>query len=120
MVVAIDKFLGHRSLKATKVARRRPRKRDEASALDALSIAKKARQMLSWQTYLKDVRSLLSEVYNQDPSTSFRTGLSEKLLAPQADVRNRMHHQLKRLSEQVKDQLAEKLDVKIKELSQLR
>ena len=89
-------------LQAPSMRYRQPRK----LALDA-------RQILSWQTYLKDVRPLLKAVYNQE-------GLSEKLLAPQADVRNRMHHQLKRLSERVKVQMAEKLDVKIKKLGQLR
>jgi len=72
-----------------------------------------ARQILFWQTYLRDVRPLLTEVYKEET-------LSEKLLAPQADVRTRMHHQLKRLSERVKVQMAEKLDLKIKKLGQLR
>lgn len=72
-----------------------------------------ARQILAWQTYLRDVRPGLTNVYGDE-------SLSEKLLAPQADVRDRIHHQLKRLSERVKAQALEKLDLKIKKLGQLR
>ena len=77
------------------------------------TLALDARQILSWQTYLQDVRPLLKSVYEEEE-------LSEKLLAPQADVRDRIHHQLKRLSERVKAQALEKLGLKIKKLGQLR
>lgn len=72
-----------------------------------------ARQVLPWRNYLGELRPQLARVYKQQ-------GLSERLLSPQADVRNRIHHQVKRLSARVKVQASEKLGLTITKLGQLR
>ena len=72
-----------------------------------------ARQVLPWREYLTSVRWRLGSVYEGE-------GLSERLLSPQADVRDRMHHQCKRLSARVKQQASERLGLTVTKLGQLR
>ena len=72
-----------------------------------------ARQVLLWRDYVDDVRPLMATVYQDE-------GLSKRLLSPQADVRDRIHHQLKRLSVRVKRQSSDKLGLTITKLGQLR
>jgi integrase/recombinase XerD len=66
------------------------------------------RQILPWRRFVDDVRpSLITEP-------------SDKLLAPQADKRQRLHHQLKRLSKSAKAQSNTILDLELTKLNQLR
>ena len=66
------------------------------------------RQILPWRRFVDDIRpGLLTEP-------------SDKLLAPQADKRQRLHHQLKRLSKRVKAQAKPILDIELRKLNQLR
>jgi integrase/recombinase XerD len=65
-------------------------------------------QILPWRRFVDDVRpSLITEP-------------SDKLLAPQADKRQRLHHQLKRLSKSAKAQSNTILDLELTKLNQLR
>lgn len=66
------------------------------------------RQILGWSQFVSDIRPGLLE----EPS--------DRLLAPQCDRRQRLHHQLKRLSKRVKSQMLDKLDLRIVKLNQLR
>ncbi len=68
----------------------------------------KANQILSLHDFLKHTRSKLLK---QE---------SEKLFSPQADDYSLLHWQFKQLSKKVKEQVKEKLDIKIHKLSQLR
>ena len=66
------------------------------------------RQILPWRRFIEDIRpGLLAEP-------------SDKLLAPQADKRQRLHHQLKRLSKRVKAQAKTILDIELRKINQLR
>lgn len=65
-------------------------------------------QILPWRRYLEEVRPMLV------------ADGSVKLLAPQADKRQRLHHQLKRLSKRVKTQAKAKQGLEIRKLNQLR
>ena len=66
------------------------------------------RQILPWRRFVDDVRpGLITEP-------------SGKLLAPQADKRQRLHHQLKRLSKSAKAQSKTLLDLELTKLNQLR
>jgi integrase/recombinase XerD len=66
------------------------------------------RQILPWRRFVDDVRpGLLTEP-------------RDKLLAPQADKRQRLHHQLKRLSKRVKVQAKAGPSLEITKLNQLR
>jgi site-specific recombinase XerD len=66
------------------------------------------RQILPWRRFIEDIRpELLTEP-------------SDKLLAPQADKRQRLHHQLKRLSKRVKVQAKAGPGLTINKLNQLR
>jgi integrase/recombinase XerD len=65
-------------------------------------------QILPWRRFVDDVRpGLITEP-------------SDKLLAPQADKRQRLHHQLKRLSKSAKAQSNTILDLELTKLNQLR
>jgi integrase/recombinase XerD len=66
------------------------------------------RQILPWRRFIEDIRS------------SLITERSDKLLAPQADKRQRLHHQLKRLSKRVKAQAKAGPGLTISKLNQLR
>jgi integrase/recombinase XerD len=66
------------------------------------------RQILPWRRFVNDLRpGLLTEP-------------SDKLLAPQADKRQRLHQQLKRLSKRVKVEAKTGPELEINKLNQLR
>ena len=66
------------------------------------------RQILPWRRFVEDIRpGLITEP-------------SDKLLAPQADKRQRLHHQLKRLSKRVKVQAKAGPGLEVTKLNQLR
>jgi integrase/recombinase XerD len=65
-------------------------------------------QILPWRRFVEEVRPGLI------------TERSDKLLAPQADKRQRLHHQLKRLSKRVKAQAKAGPGLTINKLNQLR